>query len=234
MRNPNALIQKLDIPIIWDVPADQPVNARKPHFLSATGMLLGKLPIQNVAPLKKSGIRLFSGDRSIGGYYRPNSSRVHVNVAVHPTMFPISLLHEIGHLVHFEILAKSTREKFTRISWLSIGPFRLRKFWMGCSGFFTPYSASSPEEDFAEHYAGAAAADFFSREEWLEIGFGKPLACPVCGVQSFSLDPKNGTQGLCGACDTLCGFVEGRWIIKERNVVAKRARARGLTWPPPK
>ena len=227
------LIPGTEVSAIWDVGSGEPETARRSRFYASTTMLLAKLPPPHIAPLKKGGIRFFKGPPSVGGYYRQHSSTVHVNVGVNPVLFPVCLLHEVGHLVHFEVNLGAGAKAFTDIGWLQLGPFRLRKFWNGSGSFLTPYSATSPEEDFAEHY-GAFAAGLFSHEEWLEIGFGKPLACPACGAPSFALDPNDAMQGICGVCDTLYSFNGRDWIARKHDVVGEKARQRGIPWPPTK
>jgi len=224
-------IPDLGLPAYWDIPASETEQARKSHFFSATAGLLKKLPVQHVAPLNRGGIRFFKGPRTIGGYYRAHSSTVCMNAAVYPAVFPIALLHEIGHLVHLEV-AGPTARRVTDLSWLQIGPFRIRKFWKGHDSFLTPYSAVSPEEDFAEIYGGYAAG-LFQQKEWLEIGFGKLSICPVCRKEWFALDLEDGDRGICSACDTMYVRRDNQWTPYRRNLAAGRAAMLGMPWTPP-
>lgn len=214
------------VPVDWMVPISEPENHMRQQVLEAAGILLAKLPASHVARLGEGGIRFFKGERSLGGYYEMNSSTININVGVHPTVLPTSLLHEMGHLVHFEVAEPQAVNKYLSIGWFQLGSLRIRKFWRNPeSSFLTRYSATSPEEDFAEHYA-AYAAGLYSKEEWLRAAYGEPLPCPSCGVQAFVLDPMNSHAGICGACDTLFEQSGGRWEVGERNVVVSRAARR--------
>ena len=122
----SSLLSKLSIPVEWAVSSSEPESRRKTHVLEAAGILLAKLPTNHVAPLRRGGIRFFKGDRSLGGYYEVNSSTINVNVGVHPTVLVMSLLHEMGHLVHFEVVDPKVGNKYTRLGWLQLGPVRIR------------------------------------------------------------------------------------------------------------
>lgn len=225
-RDESLALDNMKVPVNWAVPASEPENQTRKQVLEAASILLTKLPPGHVAPLKMGGIRFFKSERSLGGYYEINSSTININVGVHPSVLVTSLLHEMGHLVHFEVIEPQTVVKYARIGWLQLGPFRIRKFWRNPeSSFLTRYSVTSPEEDFAEHYA-AYAAGLYSEEEWLRAAFGEPLPCPSCRDQAFVLDPMNGDSGICGACDTLFERSGDRWEVAQRGVVASRA-ARG-------
>jgi len=137
----------------------------------------------------------------------------------------------MGHLVHFEVATEITIKEFTKASWLRIGPFRLRKFWKGHGMFFTPYSAISPEEDFAEVYAGIMAG-LFDQKEWLEIGFGPASPCPICGAVWFFLDMEDDQRGICATCDTMYLRVDTQWISFKRNLGRRRAEQLGIPWTP--
>ena len=224
-------ILELGIPVHWRIPPSKQDDARKRHFLSASAGLLKKIPVDHVTPLKKGGLFFFKGDRTVGGYYRAYSSSIYLNAGVHPSAFPIAFLHEMGHLVHFEVATETTIKKFTKASWFRIGPLRLRKFWKWHGMFFTPYSAISPEEDFAEVYAGIMAS-LFDQKEWLEIGFGSASPCPVCGAPWFFLDLEDDQRGICAACDALYGRLEDHWTPLKQNLARGRAEQEGISWTP--
>jgi hypothetical protein len=216
---PIESISGLGVPMVWTVAPTESENKRKAALLLCVELLLKKLPREHVDPLKKGGVRFFKGDPAIGGYYRVGTSFVHLNVAVRPDFLPWALLHEIGHVVHFEVADNRSMQKFIGLNWIQLGRLRWRKLWHGRHGFLTRYSATSAEEDFAESYAGFAAT-LFSKEEWIRANpFGELLPCPACGAQWFTKNPKNDNEGICAACDTLYKRNGASWSPQRRNIV---------------
>jgi hypothetical protein len=72
-----------------------------------------------------------------------------ININIRGELLEHSLLHELGHLVSFEVLKKEAFDEYRKISWIKLGPIFIRKH----SNFISKYASTTPEEDFAETYA---------------------------------------------------------------------------------
>jgi len=126
--------------------------AERQRFMGRVQFLLARVPQNDVEPLRRGGVKLFLGKPTLGGYYQPMSSSINLNVNVNGIELIHSVLHEVGHLVQFEVLGAERFKEYARISWFRLGPLCIRKFW--CRNFFvTDYGSLSVQEDFAEGYA---------------------------------------------------------------------------------
>lgn len=72
-----------------------------------------------------------------------------------------TILHEMGHAYWFGV-SQSQRDRYSEISWHKIGGEWKRKVDQG-EGFISGYAMKSPEEDFAEHFAG-----YIHRPEYMD------------------------------------------------------------------